>query len=86
MGWLADQVGIRLACRAPWQFGVETGRRTLLEHFGTRTLEGFDFSDMAIVWNNGAVPLPNDVVFPNVEYISEHLFEIQGIQDFQNKF
>ena len=45
VGWLADQLGISLACRAPWQFGVETCRRTLLEHFGTRTLEGFDFSD-----------------------------------------
>ena len=27
VGWLADQLGISLACRAPWQFGVEAGRR-----------------------------------------------------------
>jgi len=42
---LSQQLGISLARRAPWQFGVEACRRTLLEHFGTLTLEGFDFSD-----------------------------------------
>ncbi len=45
LGWLADQLGISLAHRAAWQFGVDACRRTLLDHFGTRTLEGFDFSD-----------------------------------------
>ena len=45
LGWLADQLGISLAHRAAWQFGVDTCKRTLLDHFGTRTLAGFDFSD-----------------------------------------
>jgi DNA mismatch repair protein MutS len=42
---LSEQLGISLSRRAAWQFGVEACRRTLLEHFGTLTLEGFGFSD-----------------------------------------
>ena len=45
VAWLAEQLGISLARRADWQFGAETCRQTLLDHFGTRTLEGFDFAD-----------------------------------------
>ena len=42
---LAGQLGISLGRRPPWRFAADTCRRTLLEHFGTRTLEGFDFGD-----------------------------------------
>ena len=42
---LAGQTGVSLGRRASWQFAAETCRRTLLEHFGTQTLEGFDFDD-----------------------------------------
>lgn len=36
----ADE-GMLLSERAPWCFTATNSRRTLLEHFGTRTLEGF---------------------------------------------
>ncbi|MBS0262020.1 MAG: DNA mismatch repair protein MutS [Planctomycetes bacterium] len=31
--------------RAPWSFSASHGRRLLLEHFGTKTLEGFGWTD-----------------------------------------
>lgn len=40
---LAGQFGISLGLRAPWQFAAEPAAETLREHFGTATLEGFDF-------------------------------------------
>ena len=42
---MTDQYGISLCRRAPWQFAADPAVETLQEHFGTATLEGFDFGD-----------------------------------------
>ena len=50
-----EQQSLVLTTRPDWCFGRDEARRLLNEHFGTRTLEGFDIDDSPAVTAAGAL-------------------------------
>lgn len=50
-----EQQSLVLTTRPEWCFGRDEARRLLNEHFGTRTLEGFDIDDSPAVTAAGAL-------------------------------